>query len=196
MRILLFDNFDSFSFNLVDLLQQTGEEVVVVRNDHWQADTDEVDAVVFSPGPCTPAENGRLMEAVAYYCPKIPVLGVCLGHQAIAQYYGGILGKAPQPVHGKTVAIDILRPSPLFQGIESGVAFMRYHSLMITGLPNLLKAVAQSSDEVLMAFEHESLPVYGVQFHPESILSPAGEVLIRNFVALARVTRPNNNSIT
>lgn len=196
MRILLFDNFDSFSYNLVDLLQQTGEEVIVVRNDSWQPAMTEVDAVVFSPGPCTPTENGRLMEAVAYYCPRLPVLGVCLGHQAIALHYGAQLVKAPQPVHGKTAKLDFLAASALLNGIEAGALFMRYHSLMISQLPSELKAVAQTADQVLMAFEHENLPVFGVQFHPESILSPAGAQLVKNFVALARLSRPNNYSIT
>lgn len=196
MRILLFDNFDSFSYNLVDLLQQTGEEVVVVRNDGWEPGLIEVDAVVFSPGPCTPAENGRLMEAVAYYCPRLPVLGVCLGHQAIALHYGANLVKAPYPVHGKTAELQLLATSALFEGVASGTAFMRYHSLMISALPPTLQAVAETTDQVLMAFEHRNLPVFGVQFHPESILSPAGAILISNFLALVRATRPTNNSIT
>jgi len=196
MRILLIDNFDSFSYNLVDLLQQQSEEVVVVRNDVWRAQDFEVDAVVFSPGPCTPIENGRLMEAVAYYCPRLPVLGVCLGHQAIGLHYGADLVKAPAPVHGKTAALAILQPALLFTDIPQQESFMRYHSLVLENLPAVLQATAVTNTGLIMAFEHIDLPVFGVQFHPESILSPAGATVIRNFVQSAQSTRPNNYSIS
>jgi len=196
MRILLFDNFDSFSYNLVDLLRQESEEVVVVRNDVWQPGLDEVDAVVFSPGPCTPAENGRLMEAVAYYCPRLPVLGVCLGHQAIGLFYGAQLIAAPEPVHGKTAALRWVNPSTLFAGIAENESFMRYHSLMLQDLPAILRPTAVTETGIIMAFEHAELPVYGVQFHPESILSPGGKRVIHNFVQRAKAARRNNNSIS
>lgn len=196
MRILLLDNFDSFSYNLVDLLRQQAEEVVVVRNDVWQAELVEADAVVFSPGPCTPVENGRLMEAVAYYCPRLPVLGVCLGHQAIGLHYGAKLVKAPVPVHGKTALLQLLEPSVLFAGIGPEENFMRYHSLLLEELPAVLRPTAITKTGQLMAFEHNHLPVFGVQFHPESILSPTGSNVIRNFVQYAKTTRPNNYSIS
>lgn len=196
MRILLLDNFDSFSYNLVDLLQQYAQEVIVIRNDIWQADDVVADAVIFSPGPCTPAENGRLMEAVAYYCPRLPVLGVCLGHQAIGLHYGASLVKAPAPVHGKTAELSWPNPSALFAGITEESVFMRYHSLLLENLPPVLRPTAVTKSGLLMAFEHIKLPVYGVQFHPESILSPTGNHVIRNFVTCAKAARPNNYSIS
>lgn len=196
MRILLIDNYDSFSYNLVDLLKQYADEVVVVRNDLWQANAVEIDAVVLSPGPCTPAENGRLMEAVDYYCLRKPLLGVCLGHQAIGLHFGAQLVKAPTPMHGKTSSLFQLEASPLFDNIPSDAAFMRYHSLVLENLPAELVPLAAAPGNVLMAFAHKTLPVYGVQFHPESILSPFGATLIRNFVKLARLTLPTNYSIT
>ncbi len=189
MQILLLDNFDSFSYNLVDLLLQEGHDISVVRNDVWEPDTVKADAVVLSPGPCTPGENGRLMEAVAYYNNRVPVLGVCLGHQALGEYYGAQLVKATTPVHGKTSRLLLQQTSSLFSGIDNYSQVMRYHSLVLKDLPDSLLITATDDSGLVMAFEHRHLPVYGVQFHPESILSVCGKQIIRNFVAIAQGSR-------
>lgn len=186
MRLLLIDNYDSFTYNLVDLLTQQANEVVVVRNDAWQADLGHFDAVVLSPGPATPHESGRLNEAIAYYAGRIPLLGVCLGHQAIGLHYGATLVKAPMPVHGKTTALQAVKAHPLMQGIAENDSVMRYHSLVIRDLPACLSVLASNEEGLVMAMAHNSLPVYGVQYHPESILTPSGSRLLANFLALTK----------
>lgn len=185
MRLLLLDNYDSFTYNLVDLLKQQANDVFVVRNDAWQADLGDFDAVVLSPGPATPNESGYLCAAVAHYAGRIPLLGVCLGHQAIGMHYGAQLVKAPQPVHGKTTALQAVQAHKLMQGIVENETVMRYHSLVIRALPPCLSVLAKSEEGLVMAMAHTHLPVYGVQYHPESILTPSGSQLMANFLGLA-----------
>lgn len=186
MRIVLIDNYDSFTYNLVDLLLQQGVELDVVRNTFWNASDFSHDAVLLSPGPCTPVENGRLMDAVEFYSRRqIPMLGVCLGHQAIGQHFGACLKRAQKPMHGKTSVLELQKQSQLWVNIPDSSTVMRYHSLTLENLPNLLVCTAKSNDGEIMAIEHESLPIYGVQFHPESILTNCGAQLIKNFLDIS-----------
>ncbi len=187
--MLLIDNYDSFVHNLARYFARLGQETRVVRND--AIDADEVRrlrpaAVVFSPGPCTPREAGASLEIVRALYAEVPFLGVCLGHQVIAEALGGRIVRAPLPVHGQ--ASQILHDAAgLFAGVPSPMRVGRYHSLVVESatLPVELLPTAWTEDGVLMAFEHTRYPVYGVQFHPESILTEHGYELLTNFLELA-----------
>lgn len=192
MRILLLDNFDSFTYTLVDYLTQAGADCVVRRNNLPLAMlTDDVyDAVVLSPGPGSPAEAGCLMEVVHQYHNRLPILGVCLGQQAIGAYFGATLAKSPKPMHGKVSTIRVDTSDPLFQGIPEQIRVTRYHSLTLTDLPPELLTTAvcsESGEDEVMAIRHQLWPVWGVQFHPEAVLTESGLVLLRNFI---RTTKP------
>ena len=186
--ILLIDNYDSFTFNLVHLLGGLGETCDVRRNDALSA-TDAIalnpDAIVLSPGPCTPDQAGICLDLVrAAADARIPLLGVWLGHQAIGQAFGGQVVRAPRPMHGKVDAIHHAH-DPLFAGLAQPFDATRYHSLIVDRgtLPRELQVTAWSTDGLIMAFAHTTLPIAGVQFHPESIASPAGPRLVANFLA-------------
>jgi anthranilate synthase component 2 len=189
--ILLIDNYDSFTFNLVHFLGDLGAECDVRRNDTLtaaEAIALRPDAVVLSPGPCTPNEAGICLELIAQAAAsRIPVLGVCLGHQAIGQVFGGTVIRAPKPVHGKTSPI-YHNDSGLFAGLPSPFSATRYHSLVVERdtLPSALTVTAWTEDGLIMGLAHRSLPIYGVQFHPESIASERGHDILANFLALAR----------
>jgi anthranilate synthase component 2 len=192
--IVLIDNYDSFVWNLVHYLGELGAETEVVRND--QRSADEVlaarpQAIVLSPGPCDPDRAGICLELLRRAGPDMPILGVCLGHQAIGQAYGGRVVRADQVMHGKTSAIRH-RGTDLFRGLTSPFAATRYHSLVVArdGLPECLDVTAETEDGTIMALAHRHRPVYGVQFHPESIASEQGHALLRNFLDLARVAQP------
>lgn len=184
-KVLLIDNYDSFTYNLRDYLLQLGVFCEVIRNDavsFEELKQQHFDAVVFSPGPQTPLEAGFLMEAVAWYIGRCPVLGVCLGHQAIGMHFGARLVRAQAPVHGKTSMIQH-NGHELFSGIPSNFEVMRYHSLILEHLEGTpLMPIAYTIDAELMAFAHQNLPVAGVQFHPESILTPNGMDILRNWL--------------
>ena len=188
--IFVVDNYDSFTYNLVQALGKTDREVVVARNDRFDpADVaaKRPRAIVLSPGPGRPENAGRSIEMVgAAERSGIPLLGVCLGHQAIAAFHGGEVARAPSPRHGKSsrVAHD---GSLLFEGIQNPFEAGRYHSLIVVekGLAPELAVTARSEDGLVMALAHRSKPVFGVQFHPESILTPEGERLLGNFLAAA-----------
>lgn len=185
MQILLLDNYDSFTYNLCDYLLQLGAECQVLRNDDiTPADFERLrfDAAVLSPGPGRPREAGVLMPFIDYFYQKKPLLGVCLGHQAIGEFFGAPLVHAAMPMHGKTsrIAHD---QAGLFEGIDNDCAVMRYHSLILAALdPALLRVTARTAQDEIMAFEHNRLPIWGVQFHPESILTPDGLQMLRNWV--------------
>ena len=190
--ILLLDNYDSFVFNLARYLQELGANTEVVRSDSLTvADVTRMqpEAIVISPGPCTPNEAGISMDVIRQLGPELPILGVCLGHQAIAAALGGEVIRAPQPVHGRTAAITH-HQKRLFEGMPNPFQAMRYHSLVVNSrnLPSELQVVAWTSDGIPMALEHTSWPLYGVQFHPESILTEQGHRLIANFLRLAGLT--------
>jgi anthranilate synthase/aminodeoxychorismate synthase-like glutamine amidotransferase len=183
-RVLLIDNYDSFTYNLAQALEVLGAEVITVRNDVLGAERladSQPSHLVISPGPGTPDESGVTLEAVRIFCDKVPVLGVCLGHQAIGQHFGAALVRAPRPVHGKVSSISH-DSATIFQGLENPFTATRYHSLMLEDIPEDLEISARSEDGLIMGIRHRRLPVEGVQFHPESILTPSGNTLLENFL--------------
>ena len=188
-RILVIDNYDSFVYNLVQYLGELGVEPVVVRNDALSvADVVALkpNAVLLSPGPGLPENAGMLCESVIAFAGRVPVLGVCLGHQAIGHAYGARIVRAPQLVHGKTSEI-FHSGGGIFQGLNSPLVATRYHSLVIepSSLPTDLMVTAQTSDGIIMGIRHRTLDVEGVQFHPESILTNSGHDMIETFVRRA-----------
>ncbi len=190
MRVTLIDNYDSFTFNLVHYLGELGAEVSVWRNDERSVESlvaDRPDAIVLSPGPCTPNEAGVCLDLVREASASTPILGVCLGHQAIGQAFGGEIIRAPTPMHGKVSRISH-NARGLFRGLNAPFKATRYHSLLIKrdSAPETLEVSAESDDGLIMAVAHRELPVYGVQFHPESIESEHGHAMLGNFLDLAR----------
>lgn len=188
-NVILIDNYDSFTWNLVHALGQEGAEVRVLRND--ASSPEEVldakaDAIVLSPGPCTPKEAGICMALIRAAAGTTPILGVCLGHQAIGEAYGGTVSRASQPMHGKVSAI-LHGGETVFHGINGPFQATRYHSLVVErdSLPEALKVTAATDDGTIMGLSHATHPVHGVQFHPESIASENGQLILRNFLALA-----------
>jgi len=189
MKLLVIDNYDSFTYNLVHYFGELGAEPVVVRNDKITLDEIEAmhpDAIVLSPGPCTPNEAGVCLPLIERFATDIPILGVCLGHQAIGQAMGGDVIRAPHLMHGKTSRIEH-EGKGLFRGLNSGFEATRYHSLIVdeATLPAELEVTAKSEDGLIMGVQHRSKPVHGVQFHPESIASENGHALLQNFLNLA-----------
>ncbi len=192
--ILLIDNYDSFTFNLYQFLAELGADVLVRRNDQITlAEVDamagEIDGVVISPGPCTPREAGISIGIIEHMAGKVPVLGVCLGHQSIGDAFGGDVIRAPQLMHGKTSFIHH-DGRGVFEGLPNPFVATRYHSLIVDRdtLPSDLEITAETEDGIIMGLQHRDLPVYGVQFHPESILTPAGKQLLGNFLAITGKT--------
>jgi anthranilate synthase component 2 len=186
--IVLIDNYDSFTFNLFHYLGGLGADVVVHRNDKISAAEVvalEPEAIVLSPGPCTPNEAGICLDLISKAASTIPILGVCLGHQAIGQAFGGKVVRAPAPVHGKLSEVRHSN-SGLFRGINGPFKATRYHSLVVdrASMPDELIANAETDDHLVMGLMHESLPVHGVQFHPESIASEHGHLMLKNFLEL------------
>jgi anthranilate synthase/aminodeoxychorismate synthase-like glutamine amidotransferase len=182
--ILLVDNYDSFTYNLVHLFQELGAEVVVRRNDEIDADAAARLApshLVVSPGPGRPGESGATVEIVRRLAPTTPTLGVCLGHQAIVEAFGGEIGQARTLVHGKASAVTH-DGTGIFAGLPQGFQAGRYHSLAATSIPGELDVSATTEDGEVMAVRHRTLPIDGVQFHPESVLTPDGPLLCRNFL--------------
>jgi anthranilate synthase component 2 len=187
--IVLIDNYDSFTFNLVHYLGGLGADVTVHRNDKISADAviaAAPDAIVLSPGPCTPNEAGICLELIDKASATIPILGVCLGHQAIGQAFGGNVVRAPVPVHGKLSEVTHTGAG-LFRGINGPFRATRYHSLVVdrATMPAELTVTAETSDRLVMGLAHATLPVHGVQFHPESIASEHGHLMLKNFLELA-----------
>ena len=189
-NVTLIDNYDSFTFNLVHYFGELGARVAVHRND--KISVDEVmaaspDAIVLSPGPCTPREAGVCLDLIARAAGEIPIFGVCLGHQAIGEAFGGEVVRAPLPIHGKMATI-LHHGETIFRGIEGPFQATRYHSLVVKAetLPDSLHVTATTPDGLIMALSHVSLPVHGVQFHPESITSQHGHKILKNFLELAQ----------
>ncbi len=186
MKVLLLDNYDSFTYNLYDYLLQTGVACTVLRNDAFTLDELEqlgFQAIVLSPGPKRPADAGLMMAVIERYYARLPILGICLGHQALGEFFGAKLVKAALPMHGKTSAIQHYG-HPVFEGIPEHFSVMRYHSLLLEQpLPQHLHCLASTDAGEIMALAHESLPLVGLQFHPESILTEHGLQLLRNWVA-------------
>ncbi len=189
MRVALIDNYDSFTFNVVHALGKEGAKVDVWRNDAITAGdlmARKHDAIVISPGPCTPTEAGVSLDVIKAAAGKVPLFGVCLGHQAIGQAFGGRVVRAT-PMHGKLSRITH-DGKGLFRGINGPVEVTRYHSLVVEAgsMPADLLPTARSEDGLVMALQHRAMPVYGVQFHPESIATEQGQQICRNFLTLAR----------
>lgn len=186
-RVFIVDNYDSFTYNLVQLIGELGAEIAVARND--KTTLAEIAAwgpghIVISPGPCTPDEAGISIAVVERFAGEVPLLGVCLGHQCIGQVFGGIVRRGAYPVHGKTAAIEH-DGRTLFSGVHSPFVATRYHSLVVDeAVPNELEISAWTDDGVVMGLRHRELPVEGLQFHPESVLTLEGEALMRNFLGL------------
>ncbi len=186
--LLLLDNYDSFTYNLYQYLAELGAEVVVHRNDQISLDEIEQmqpDHIVVSPGPCTPNEAGLSCAIIATFGPRIPTLGVCLGHQSIGQVYGGHVIRAPEPMHGKT-SLMYHHGQGVFRGLPQPFEANRYHSLIVEDatLPAELEITAKTEDGIIMGLKHRRYPVEGVQFHPESIMTPGGKDLLQNFLML------------
>ena len=189
--LLLIDNYDSFTYNLFHYLGQLGADVLVKRNDEItaaEAIAMKPEAVVLSPGPCTPNEAGICLELIEKANGKLPILGVCLGHQAIGQVYGGHVVRAHVPMHGKLSRIHHTGKS-VFRGLNNDFLATRYHSLTIApeSVPADLEVTATADDGVIMGVMHKTHPVHGVQFHPESIASENGHALLQNFLRMARM---------
>ncbi len=188
MKILMIDNYDSFTYNLVQYLGELGATVVTVRNDQTELSelaALQADGVVVSPGPCTPREAGVSLEAVRFFGGKVPVLGVCLGHQAIGMAFGATLGAARQVMHGKT---DRIRHNGqgVFAELPDPLTVVRYHSLALSDLPSELTLTAWSDDGEIMGIRHHALDIEGVQFHRESIASEAGHQMLNNYLDRVR----------
>ena len=184
--LLMIDNYDSFTYNLVQYLGELGQDVEVHRNDEITLDeiaAKKPDAIVISPGPCTPNEAGVSVPLIHEFAGKIPILGVCLGHQSIGQAFGGKIVRAQRVMHGKNSAITH-ESVGMFKDLPSPLSATRYHSLVIerSSLPDCLEVTAESEDGEIMGVRHRSLPVEGVQFHPEAILSEHGHQMLKNFL--------------
>jgi anthranilate synthase component 2 len=192
--LLLIDNYDSFTYNLVQYLGELGAEIRVERNDKLTMDAVRAlapERIVISPGPCTPNEAGISVELIRQLAGTVPILGVCLGHQSIGQAFGGEVIRAPEIAHGKTSEIHH-RGEGLFEGLDSPFTATRYHSLIVRreSLPDCLRETAwtESPHRLIMGLEHTEFPVYGVQFHPESILTQVGKQMLGNFLKMGAIS--------
>jgi len=186
--VFVLDNYDSFTYNLVQYMGELGAEITVHRNDELTVEQVEALApehILLSPGPCTPQEAGISIDLVRHFAGKIPVLGVCLGHQAIGAAFGGEVIRAPQLMHGKTSAVEH-DGKTIFSGIATPMTCTRYHSLIVSekGLPKDLEISARTADGTIMGLRHKKYAVEGVQFHPESVLTEDGKHLIKNFLEM------------
>ena len=187
--LVIIDNYDSFTYNLVQYLGELGAEMHVIRNDEMTVEEIESDLkptrLLISPGPGTPEDAGVSMDAIGHFAGKVPILGVCLGHQAIGQFFGGKVVRGPEPVHGKPVTIRH-DGKTLFADVPQDFNAGRYHSLVVDRetFPHELEISAESPDGLVMALRHKALPIEGVQFHPESILTEHGKKLLQNFMAV------------
>lgn len=186
MKIAVIDNYDSFTYNLVHCFKQLGVDVDVMKNDRFEPEVlDNYDKVVLSPGPGIPSEAGRLLDAVRYCAGRIPVLGVCLGHQAIGEVFGAELTNLDHVFHGVASPVEIVADDYLFDGMPNTIEVGRYHSWVIdrNSLPDVLEATALSAEGQIMAVRHKTYDVRGVQFHPESVLTPLGINILSNWLS-------------
>jgi anthranilate synthase component 2 len=198
LHLLVIDNYDSFTYNLVQYLGELGCKLTIWRNDQFtlqQVEALNPDAIVVSPGPCTPLEAGLSVDVVRHFAPTVPMLGVCLGHQSMGEAFGAKVVRAPRIVHGKTSRVQH-DGQGLFAGLGETAEVTRYHSLTVEDLPPELVATAWTTDatdagdrQILMALRHREYPMYGVQFHPESVATEGGMTMLRNFLTEARKFR-------
>ncbi|SNU04355.1 anthranilate synthase, component II [Prevotellaceae bacterium MN60] len=187
MKIVIIDNYDSFTYNLSHLVKEMGADVTVFRNDQFSLDSLEAfDKIILSPGPGIPSEAGLLLDVIRTYAGKKPMLGVCLGHQAIGEAFGGRLENLSDVFHGIATPCHITADSPLFQRLSKNITIGRYHSWVVSreAFPECLEITAVSDEGQVMALQHRQLPIYGIQFHPESVLTPEGKNIIKNYIDL------------
>ena len=198
MKIVIIDNYDSFTYNLSHLVKELGAEVTVLRNDQFQLEElEQFNKIILSPGPGIPSEAGLLLDVIRTYAGKKPILGVCLGHQAIGEAFGGKLENLSDVFHGVATPCHIISDDPIFSGIERNITIGRYHSWVVSrdGLPDCLEVTAESDDGLpaadgtpgkglIMAMRHKTLNVRGIQFHPESVLTPDGKKMLQNWLFL------------
>lgn len=186
--LLLLDNFDSFTYNLVDYFGQLGKEVHVLRNDVPLQAIQElpIEAIVLSPGPGEPAKAGVMMQVIRHYHEQVPMLGICLGHQALGEFFGATLAKGIKPMHGKISEITC-EPDPLFAGLPQKMPVVRYHSLVLQRQPDCIVPLAYTAEGELMAFRHSVLPLYALQFHPEAALTTYGLDMLRNWLSITNI---------
>ncbi len=185
MRIAIIDNYDSFVFNLAHLAKEIGVEVSVYRNDQFELpELEPYDKIILSPGPGVPSEAGLLLKVIETYAGKKPILGVCLGHQAIGEYFGGKLTNLAEVYHGVATPIEILTDDYLFEGIQRETEVGRYHSWVVDteGFPEALEITASSQEGLVMALRHKKLDIRGIQFHPESVLTKEGRRMLENWI--------------
>ena len=189
MRIVIIDNYDSFTYNLSHIVKELGCEVCVVRNDEFEMESlSAFDKIILSPGPGIPSEAGQLLEAIRRYAGKKPILGVCLGHQAIAEVFGGQLVNLSEVFHGVASTASIVAPDYLFEGLPEKIEVGRYHSWVVDGdsLPECLEVTSVSEEGQVMSLRHKELDIRGLQFHPESVLTPEGKAMLHNWVEARR----------
>ena len=198
MKIVIIDNYDSFTYNLSHLVKELGAEVTVLRNDQFELpDLEVYDKIILSPGPGIPKEAGLLLDVIKTYAGKKPILGVCLGHQAIGEAFGGKLENLSEVFHGVATEGTQLGNDPIFAGLPSRITMGRYHSWVVSreDFPDCLEITAESQERLqvdeqssgmkqIMALRHKTLDIHGIQFHPESVLTPQGRIIIKNFIEL------------
>ena len=185
MKIVIIDNYDSFTYNLFHLLRECGADTDVVRNDKFVlADLQKYDKIVLSPGPGVPSEAGLLLDVIDSYAGKKPILGVCLGHQAIGQYFGAKLTNLDEVFHGVQTEVEQCANDYIFNGLPLRFAVGRYHSWVVdaASMPDTLQVTAESDERLVMALRHRDYDIHGIQFHPESVLTPDGRKIIENFI--------------
>ena len=185
--ILLIDNYDSFSYNLYQLVGKINPDIKVIRNDEYTCQEIEAmnsEKIIISPGPGRPSDAGICEEAISYFAGKVPILGVCLGHQAICETYGATITYAKKLMHGKMSVANVDINCKLFKGLQKRIEVARYQSLAASeeNFPDVLTVIARTDDDEIMAVKHKDYEIYGVQFHPESILTPKGTIILRNFL--------------
>lgn len=187
MKIVIIDNYDSFTYNLSHLVKELGAEVTVVRNDQFALpELEAYDKIILSPGPGIPSEAGLLLDVIRTYAGKKPMLGVCLGHQAIGECFGAQLTNLSEVFHGVATEGTQFDNDPIFAGLPQRITMGRYHSWVVSkdGLPSCLEITAESDEGQIMALRHREYDIHGIQFHPESVLTPEGRKIIENFIAL------------
>ena len=193
MKIVIIDNYDSFTYNLSHLVKELGAEVTVVRNDQFALpELEAYDKIILSPGPGIPSEAGLLLDVIKTYAGKKPILGVCLGHQAIGECFGAQLTNLSEVFHGIATEGPQFGNDPIFAGLPQRITMGRYHSWVVSkdGLPSCLEITAESDEGQIMALRHREYDIHGIQFHPESVLTPEGRKIIENFIALWTVASP------
>lgn len=185
MKIVIIDNYDSFTYNLAHLVKEIGAEIIVVRNDQFELNQLEIyDKIILSPGPGIPSEAGLLMDVIREYAGKKPILGVCLGHQAIGEVFGAKLENLSEVFHGVATEGSQLGNDYIFEGLPNRIIMGRYHSWIVSkeDFPSCLEITAESDEDQIMALRHKKYDIHGIQFHPESVLTPEGKKIIKNFI--------------